>query len=167
MDDHSNPRETLWRLIKDIRFAMIAHQHDDGHLHSCPMSTANKEGMDEHQNLYFLLGKHTDLARCVARAPAINIAYADHDKDSYVSVSATAHLSDDMELKGQLFSPMAKAWFPGGVNDPDLTILVARVDHAEFWDVKQSKLVQLFAMAKSAVTGEPPKDMGHHQEIKL
>lgn len=167
MDDHSNPRETLWKLIKDIRFAMITHQHEDGSLHSCPMSTANKEGMDEHQNLYFLLSKQSDLAHCVAHAPAINIAYADHDKDSYVSVSASASLSEDAVLKEQLFNPMAKAWFPGGVDDPNLTILVARVSHAEFWDVKQSRLVQLFEIAKAAVTGEAPRDLGNHQELKL
>lgn len=167
MADHENPRQALWELIKDIRFAMITHHHDDGHLHACPMTTANKEGMDEEKNLYFLVGKDSDLARCVARQSAVNVAYADTDKDSYVSVSATARISDDRALKEQLFSPMAKAWFPGGVDDPNLAILVARAEHAEFWDVKQSKLVQLFAMAKAAVTGDKPDAMGHHQEVPL
>jgi general stress protein 26 len=167
---HSNdahPREVLWSLIKDIRFAMITHQHPDGHLHACPMTTANKEGMDESQHLYFLIQQGSDLARCVAQSPQINIAYADTDRDSYVSVSASAHISDDAALKSTLYGPMAKAWFPEGPNDPNLRILVARAEHAEYWDVKQSKLVQLFAMAKAAVTGVPPQEMGHHQEVRL
>ena len=167
MAQDTHPRQALWELIKDIRFAMVAHHHDDGQLHACPMTTANKEGMAEDQHLYFLLDRHSDLARCVALQPQVNISYADPGKDSYVSVAARAHISDDQALKAQLFSAMAKAWFPGGVDDPNLAILVARAEHAEFWDVKQSKLVQLFAMAKAAVTGEQPDAMGHHQEVKL
>ena len=167
MAQDANPRQALWELIKDIRFAMVVHQHDGGQLHACPMTTANKEGMAEDQHLYFLLDRHSDLARCVAQQPQINISYADPGKDSYVSVAARAHASDDRALKEQLFSPMAKAWFPGGVDDPNLSILVARAEQAEFWDVQQSKLVQLFAMAKAAVTGDKPDAMGHHQEVPL
>lgn len=167
MADSSNPRETLWELIKDIRFAMITHQHEDGQLHACPMTTANEEGMNEAQNLYFLVNRTSDLAHCVARAPQVNLAYADTDKDRYVSIAATAHLSDDMALKEQLFNPMAKSWFPEGPTDPNLTILVARADQAEYWDVKESRLVQLFVMAKAAVTGEQPRELGEHKEIRL
>ncbi|MGE8396497.1 MAG: pyridoxamine 5'-phosphate oxidase family protein [Comamonas sp.] len=163
----ANPREALWELIKDIRFAMVIHHHDDGHLHACPMTTANKEGMDEDQNLYFLINKTSDLARCVQHNGQINVSYADPGKDSYVSVSAQARISDDMALKEKLFNAMAKAWFPDGVTDPNLAVLVARAEHAEYWDVKQSKLVQLFAMAKAAVTGDQPDAMGHHQEVRL
>lgn len=163
----TNPRATLWEMIKDIRFAMIIHHHDDGHLHACPMTTANKEGMAEDQNLYFLVSKTSDLARCVQRNGQINVSYADPGKDSYVSVSAQARISDDMALKEKLFNAMAKAWFLDGVTDPNLAVLVARAEHAEYWDVKQSKLVQLFAMAKAAVTGDQPDAMGNHQEVRL
>lgn len=167
MTADAHPREKLWELIKDIRFAMVTHQHPNGQLHACPMTTANKEGMNEDQNLYFLISKDSDLARCVAQQAQINVAYADTDNDSYVSVSAHAQLSDDMALKELLFTPMAKAWFPDGVQDPRLAVLVARAESAEYWDVKQSKLVQLLAMAKAAVTGEQPDAMGHHQQVPL
>lgn len=167
MTDDSHPRAALWELIKDIRFAMVTHRHPDGSLHANPMTTANKEGMNEDQNLYFLLGRDSDLARCLAQPAQINVSYSDPGDDSYVSVSAFGSLSDDLALKEKLYGPMAKAWFPDGPTDPNLTVLVARAEHAEYWDVGESKLVQLFAMAKSAITGEPPKDLGTHREIKL
>ena len=31
----------LWDLIKDIKFAMFTARHDDGQLHSRPMTTQN------------------------------------------------------------------------------------------------------------------------------
>ena len=58
----------------------------------------------------------------------------------------------------------AKAWLPGGPPDPDLQQLAVRVEHAEFWDVKHGKAVQLLQMAKAAVTGRPPEDMAEHRE---
>ncbi len=162
-----NPREKLWELIKDIRFAMITHRHEDGSLHACPMTTANREGMNEDKHLYFLLGKDSDLSRCLQHSSDINISYADPDKGSYVSISAKVSVSDDLAIKEKFYGPMAKAWFPDGPNDPNLQILIARVDFAEYWDVKENKLVQLFKMAKSAVTGERPEGMGEHREIRL
>lgn len=167
MAKDKHPRETLWEMIKDIRYAMITHVHLDGRLRACPMTTANREGMNEDQNLYFLIAKDSMLGHCLAKPAQINVAYSNPEEDSYVSIAAFARLSDDMALKEKLFSPMAKSWFPEGPTDPNLTVLVARAEHAEYWDVKQNKIVQLFTMAKAAVTGEPPKDMGDHQEIRL
>lgn len=163
----ANPRETLWELIKDIRFAMVTHVHHDGRLRACPMTTANKEGMDEDQNLYFLLGKDSMLAKCLSNPAQISVTYSDPENDSYVAVAAHGRLSDDLALKEKLYSPMAKSWFPEGPSDPNMTVLIARAEHAEYWDVGESKLVQLFVMAKAAVTGEPPKDLGDHKEIRL
>ena len=66
-----------------------------------------------------------------------------------------------------LWSTLAQAWFPGGADDPDLRVLRVAVDAAEYWDVDTNKMVQLFKMAKAAVTGKPPVDMGEHREVKL
>ena len=30
---------TLWELIKDIKFGMLTHRHDNGMLHSVPLTT--------------------------------------------------------------------------------------------------------------------------------
>ena len=39
------------------------------------------------------------------------------------------------------------------------------IEHADYWDVKENKLVQLYKMAEAAVTGKPPK-MGEHGHIR-
>ena len=56
---------------------------------------------------------------------------------------------------------------PDGATDPDLALLVVRVRHAEYWNVDESKMVQLFQMAKAAFTGEPPRSLGEHKELTL
>ncbi len=75
------------------------------------------------------------------------MSYADPGEDSYVSLSGQARFLDDAAQKQALWSPLAKAWFPGGPTDPDQALLAVRIRHAENWDVQESKMVQLFKMA--------------------
>src|SRR5690606_18814157 len=134
---------TLWKLIKDVRFAMVTHRHVDGTLHAHPLTTANKD-FDENKTLYFLIKSDSDIAHCISSGDAqVNASYADPDADTYVSVAGVASLNDSVALKDALWSPAAKAWFPGGPQDAHLVVLAVRIDFAEYWDVKESKFVQL------------------------
>lgn len=42
-----------------------------------------------------------------------------------------------------------------------------KIIHASDWDVKASKLLQLFKLAKAAMTGKPPATLGGHAEMRL
>lgn len=156
----------LWDLIKDTRFGMLTHRHADGQLHSHPLTTQNRD-VDAVATLYFFVPKDGDIARHVATDPAVNVAYANTGDDSYVSVSGRAALCEDQALKEALFTTMAKAWFPNGPTDPNLGLLAVSVVEAEYWDVDDSKMVQLYKMAKAAITGEAPKNLGEHKKVSV
>lgn len=160
----TDDRSRLWDLIKDTRFGMLTHRHGDGHLHSHPLTTQNKK-VDEGATLYFFVPKDGDIARHVAGDASVNVAYANTDADTYVSIAGSAALLEDPAKKEELFTPMAKAWFPKGVTDPNLGLLAVRIVDAEYWDVDDSKMVQLFKMARSAITGKPPADLGEHKKV--
>jgi len=155
----------LWKIIKGTRFAMLTHRHGSGRLHSQPLTTQNKElGADS--TLYFFVARDGDVAAHAAGDAHVNVAYANVDDDDYVSISGRASISEDAALKKELFNSQVKAWFPGGLDDPNLALLAVRIDEAEFWRAKDSKLVQLVKMASSSVTGNPPADMGEHGKLR-
>ena len=156
----------LWELIKDIRFAMLTNHGGDGHLHSRPLTTQNREFDDAERRLWFFISRSSALAQELQRDGNVNLAYANANDDRYVSVAGPATLVEDPAKVESLWSVPAKAWFPGGPTDPDLQLLAVRVEHAEFWDVKHGKAVQLLQMAKAAVTGRPPEDMAEHRELR-
>ncbi|APW37018.1 general stress protein [Rhodoferax koreense] len=166
MSATTSDHDKLFDLIKDTRFGMLTHRHDDGQLHSHPLTTQNKKA-DEAATLYFFVPKNGDIVRHVATDPSVNVAYANTDADSYVSVSGQASVLEDQAKKEELFNPMAKAWFPAGPTDPNLALLAVRILEAEYWDVDDSKMVQLFKMAKAAVTGEPPQNLGEHKKLNI
>ena len=156
----------LWDMIKDIKFGMFTHRHADGVMHSQPLTTQNKS-MDENDKLYFFVSRTSDVARQIALDNNVNVAYTDPHKDSYVSVSGKASLLEDMDKKQALWTPMTKAWFPGGPTDPEVALLQVHISHAEYWDVKDSKMVQMAKMLTAAVTGKPPSDMAEHKELRI
>jgi general stress protein 26 len=167
--DHSDlaaERARLWDLIKDIRFAMFTTRHGNGHLHSRPMTTQNA-AIDEDASLWFFMSRKGEPVADLAAEPNVNVTYADPGADAYVSVAGIASLVEDPARKEQLWSPLAAAWFPGGAADADLALVRVRITHADTWDVKANKLVQLFRMARAAVTGKPPVMSGDHAVIRM
>ena len=166
LTDPIKARAHLWELIHDIRFAMFTTRHSNGHLHSRPMTTQNSK-LDEDSSLWFFMSRAGEPVADIASQPIVNLVYADPDEDTYVSISGTAAVVEDMAKKQQLWTKMAHAWFPGGVTDADLALVQVQITHANYWDIDESKIVQLFHMAKAAVTGKPPTQLGEHGEIRM
>ena len=163
--DTTEQRKLLWELIKDTRFAMFTTRHSNGHLHSRPMTTQNSK-VDEDDSLWFFMSKTSGPVEDIKANPVVGLIYADPSSDTYVSVSGTAAMLEDTAKKEQLWNKAAEAWFPGGPTDPDLALVQVEIIHANYWDVAESKPVQLFAMAKSVFTGKPPQ-IGEHAEVRL
>jgi general stress protein 26 len=159
-------RELLWDLIKDIKFAMFTTRDSRGRMQARPMTTQNKR-LDEDDSLWFFMSRSGEPVADLTADPSVNVVYASPGDDSYVSVSGDARVVDNLAKKQQFWSKLNEAWFPGGVTDPDLALVQVQIHHASYWDVKASKLVQLFVMAKAAVTGHPPKDLGQHGDVRM
>lgn len=164
--ENDTPHAALFRRIKDIRFGMLTHRDAQGMLHSHPLTTLNRE-IDAQAQLYFFIPRGSELHERLAADSQVALSYADPGEDCYVSISGTAAFIEDAARKEELWNPMAKAWFPDGPGSPDLVLLAVHIQHAEYWDVPESKLTQLYKMATAAMTGERPKALGEHRELDL
>ena len=156
--------EHIWALVKDIRFAMLTTTDADGTLTARPMTTVQKQ-FDG--SLWFFTSKSSPAAVAVGSNAEVGVQYVDTHADVYVSLSGTATLERDRVRMEGLWSPPVKAWFPEGIDDPDLVLLRVDVHKAEYWDVKESKPVQLFKMAKAVIKGERVQDLGEHRTVTM
>ncbi len=158
--------DKLWDMIRDIRFGMLTSRSADGVLRSRPLTTQNRALDEDAQgSLWFFVSRASEVASDIADDPLVNVAYADTDKDRYVSIAGSARLVTDVRRAEAMWSVAAKAWFSGGPTDPDLQLVAVRIDAAEYWDVKTNKAVQLLKIARAAATGHPPK-MGEHRTLR-
>jgi general stress protein 26 len=162
-DQTAHGSDKLSELIKDIKFAMFTTHKAHGHLHSRPMTTQNKRIDDD--SLWFFMSRAGDPVSEFRGDDQVNVSYANPSSDTYVSVTGVAHVVEDMAKKKALWNKGAQAWFKGGVDDPDLALVRVRIEHADYWDVKENKVVQLYKMAEAAVTGKPPK-LGEHGHVR-
>ena len=156
--------EKIRDLIKDIRFAMLTTIDADGSLRSRPMGTQEAEFDGD---LWFFTGASSPKVDEVERDERVNLSYAAPDDNRYVSISGTARLVRDRAKAKELWNPVLKAWFPDGLDDPDLALLRVRVEKAEYWDAPSSKMVQLAGFVKAIVTGQRADDMGENEKIDL
>ncbi len=154
--------EVLWDLIKDTRFCMLSHRHADGSLHAHPLTTQNK-ALDEGASLYFFVSRKSEVGQRLRQDGNVNLSYANPKDDTWVSVTGTAVILEDAAKKKELFDTMDKAWFDGA-EDPDLELVEVRIEEAEYWNIKENKLLQLMKMGKAAMGGSRPQ-MGEHAEL--
>jgi len=154
----------LREKIKDVKFGMFTTADDVRSLTSRPLTL---QQLDEQGNLWFFVSDEEPFTRELMNNPLVNVSFTDVDDHLYVSVSGYAELLRDRAKAEELWNLMVKAWFPDGVDDPHLALLKVSIDSAEYWDTGNSKMVTLFAMAKAALTGQPPQHVGEHHRIGI
>ena len=149
-------------LIKDINVAMMTTEAEDGLLHSRPMATQKTE-FDG--TLWFFTGLSTGKVSEIDWNPEVNLSYAEPSDTRYVSVSGTAEIVEDRAKMTELWSDIYKAWFPQGIDDPDLCLMKVEVTFVEYWDVPSGKMVQVFGFLKALATGERLKMEGESHGV--
>jgi general stress protein 26 len=150
-------------MIKDIRIAMLSTVAPDGSIHSRPMATQEAEFAGE---LFFLTRQESGKTDEIKHDSRVTLNYVDSKSYRFVTLSGRAELSKDRNKIHELWSPLYKAWFPQGEDDPQITVIRVDVDMAEYWDAPGNGLVRGYQMLKAAVTkGAAP--VGEHQKVAV
>ena len=155
----------LFEKIKDIKMCMLTtHVIPEGIMRSRPMATLKAE--EETSFIYFFTNDVSAKVEEIDSEQQVCLSYMDMSKELYISVSGTANFSYDKEKMKQLWNPMLKAWFPEGIEDPNLAIIKIKPSQAEYWDAPDNKMNQLFGMARAIVTGSEYNE-GENKKINL
>ncbi len=152
----------LTELIDEIQFAMLTTVEADGSLRSRPMATHRNPGKTLDGALWFFTK---------AGAPKIDEvredkSYASPGQSKYVSLSGTAALVRDRLKIEEFWNPKYKAWFPKGLDDPELALLRVDVNKAEYWDTPGSSVVHAIGYLKAVATGQSYQP-GDHEKVEL
>jgi general stress protein 26 len=154
--------EKLRELIRDIDIAMLTTLDAEGSLRSRPMGTQKTEFDGD---LWFFTSVDTGMVSEILRDNRVNVSYAASGKDKYVSVSGRALLLNDRARMEELWSPIYKAYFPDGLDDPNLRLLKIDVEKAEYWEMSGGLIATVIAFAKG-LAGQDP-DVGENEKLRL
>ncbi len=160
--------EKLASMINDIQFTMMTTTDSQGRMHSRPMATMKLENESDFQGvLWFFTRKDSIKVHEIEEETEVNLAYADPTSQRYISIAGFASVELDKEKMKELWTPTLKAWFPEGLEDPELGLIRVNVDSAEIWDSPPSTVVKLAGMAQAMLTGKPYEKAGDHRFIHL
>lgn len=149
------PLQELAQCLDGQRVAMLTLRDSAGRLVSQPMTP---QEMDARGCIWIMLCSSATAQRIGARGAAVNLAFSDERRGTYVSISGHAHLVHDVQRKRALWSEVARAWCPGGAEDPALLLLRIDPAYAEVWDGPTSAVVRTLALSPSAAAARalPP-----------
>lgn len=121
----------LGKLIEKIDIAMLTTIDNDGTLRSRPMAT---QQIEFDGDLWFFTGADSAKVDEARKNRQVNVSYADAKAQRYVwFLPVKTQLVRDAQMMKELWNPLFKAWFPGGLDDPNLALLRIHVDKAEYW----------------------------------
>lgn len=157
--------QKLAKLIKDIDLCMLTTREADGQLRSRPMSVNRKVEFDG--DMWFFTYGHSHKVMDAEQNPQVNVSFSDMKNNNYVSVSGRAELVRDKDKIKELWLPELKAWFPEGVDTPDIALLKVNAEKAEFWDVPSPLVAQVTALFQSVTGGNKAPSVGENKKIDL
>jgi general stress protein 26 len=163
---HDEAVKKLGQLIDDIQFAMLTTAEPDGTLRSRPMATHQDHGTKFDGVLWFFTHTDTGKTQEVKQDQHVNLSYSSPQKSQYVSVSGIATIVHDRVKAQELWDPKYKAWFPKGLEDPQLALLRVDVTKAEYWDTPGSAVVHAIGLVKALATGQK-YEPGDHEKVEL
>ncbi|MFO0788331.1 MAG: pyridoxamine 5'-phosphate oxidase family protein [Pirellulales bacterium] len=148
--------EKLQELLEDFDSAMLVTRTPDGCLRSRPMAVADVEA---NGTLWFVTERYSGKIDELARDGHVNVAMQSSMK--FVSISGMAVVVDDPRKVAELWNESWKVWFPGGRDDPSLTLIKVAGDTGEYWDNSgTSGIKYLIEAGRAYLAGEKPDVAG-------
>ena len=161
--DHSAELKKINEIISSIKFAMLTTAEADGTLRSRPMTTQQVEFDGD---LWFFTNADSPKVWETQQHREANVAFADPNKNKYVSASGKATLVTDKAKIEELWKPAYKIFFPQGLDDPELALLKISVTKAEYWDSSSTLIGRAIDFAKAYIKKDP-SELGEHAKVAV
>jgi len=156
--------EKLVEMVKDVRICMlITNEKNADNISGRPMGISK---IDEDGTMWFFTKASSYKVDEIEESKKVSIAITNESSNNYLMIHGTATLVNDKTKMKELWSAIMKAWFPLGLDDPDMTLIKVTPNEVNYWDSSSSKMVVLFNMLKAIVTGKEYSE-GEHGKIDL
>ena len=140
------------KLAQEVNICMFITNTNEEKEHTRPMATID---VDDDGTLWFYTDIRSIKVEEVSIDKQVHLTYAHPGKESYMDVWGTSSIVTDRTLIKEKWSPVVKAYFPGGADDPNVALMKVRPTSVYYWESETGKMVQFLKMAVAAVTGKP------------
>jgi len=139
----------LVELVKDIRIAMLTTVDADGHLTARPMA---QQQVESDGDLWFFVEKSSPTVVNLTASPQAGVSLSSND--TWISLSGTAEVVDDVARAKELWNPFVEAWLPQGPEDASVALIHFSAESGEYWDTPGGRIASVLSFAKAKITGD-------------
>ena len=146
-------------LVKDVSVCMFTTMDDHNNLYSRPMSTVK---IDDEGNAWFFTNEFSETIQEVSKDNNVHLIYAHPAKNVYVTVKGSCTVILNRKKIDELWTPLLKAWFPNGKEDPKLCLVKVVTEEASYWNSNSGSMGVYFKMLRAIANREKyqEKDVG-------
>jgi general stress protein 26 len=153
---HDQPAvEKLKDLATGVRICMF-FTHVDQTEQGDPMTVAQ---VDDSGRIWFVASKNASKVEYIqSDSSAVHLVFSHPGKELYLDLYGNAEISTDKNKIAELWTPLAKAWFPQGKEDPNICLISVQVGRGNYWDTQHGKMLEFIKIISAAVTGNRDGD---------
>jgi general stress protein 26 len=142
-------------MTKGIGVCMLLTKGKDDTEEVRPMAVAD---VDDEGSIWFLASKSSEKIKSLRYDERAHLVFAHPGKEMYLDIKGSAEVVENKETIKRIWTPLAKAWFPGGADDPDICAINIRPEAGFYWDTQHGKVVELLKIISTVVTGKKSGD---------
>ncbi len=157
---HEDQIATIAEIMEETRVAVLTYVSPGGALVSAPMGM---QDFEQPGTIWFITERDTDKVRAIGADPRVNISLS--SKSGWVSLSGTAHLSEDRAKLKELWDASAGIFMSGGPDDDDNVLLQVDGATAEYWE-SPGKVSTAIQLARGLLSDAEP-DLGDNDTVTL
>lgn len=101
----------------------------------------NVRRVDDDGTLWFLSASDSHKNRDIAADPSVNLYLQGSPHSDFLHLSGQATITTDKTVIKQLWTPIVRTWFTGGVDDPRITAIRVTPTQGYYWDNKHGDTV--------------------------
>lgn len=132
-------------------------------LHARPMTVTEVEGDGA---LWFFTEVDSLKNIELDRDPRVTLFFKEGDNSGHLKLDGTATVVTDPATIHRLWTPMMRAWFTEGENDPRISLLRVDPISGEYWDNRHGAAIAGIKMLFGAIVGKRV-DEGVHGKLAL
>lgn len=126
------------------------HATDYTALTTTPMSI---QKADDQGNLWFLSANDSHKNQAIQSDPRVQLLFQGSPHSDFLLVRGTATITTDKAVIKDLWEPILKTWFTGGIDDPRITAIKVESENGYYWDTKHGTAVAFVKQVAGAITG--------------
>jgi general stress protein 26 len=142
--------DKLKSLVKSAKVCMFQTIPGNAPFNLRPMSPVE---IDDMGHIWFFSNRNSEKNKDIKANPQVQLIFSNMQDSEFLSVYGNAQIIRDRQKFEELWTPLVKAWFPNGIDDPDLTLINVKPLSAHYWDTKDGKMISMLKTAASFITG--------------